>query len=216
MSEINLNQFKKDVGISMAADGFIKNNFYKLYHSIKKEYEKSFYKNKSFYNKKVSITVEFFYFIMLSISFISFNFIVFVILIILGVIFRKRYYIIFGRFTKEGRIRNLQWEAFKKYISDFSEIKKHPPRSIVLWDAYLVYATAFNIAKKVSKNIKILNPVDSTNNTNLINYSSFIVSSSFLQLNSIPLSPSAGSGSGLSGFSGFGGGGFGGGGAGAR
>jgi len=116
---------------------------------------------------------------------------------------------VFGRFTKEGRIINLKWTGFKKYITDFSDIKNHPPKHVILWEEYLVYATSFGIARTVLKNIKSLNLETFNNNSRLGVYSSFIVSNSFSNLNTLSSTSSSGSGGG------FGGGG-GGGGAGGR
>jgi uncharacterized membrane protein len=57
----------------------------------------------------------------------------------------------FGRWSDEGRLLNLKWSNFNKYIQDFSLIKDYPPESVVIWDYYLIYATSFGSAKKCVK-----------------------------------------------------------------
>jgi len=114
--------------------------------------------------------------------------------------------VIYGRFSKEGRLKNLQWTNFKKYITDFSLIKGHPPTHVILWEEYMVYATAFGVAKVTSKALKTAMPEEVSNNQSFAIYSSFAASS---------FSTSSGHSSlGGSGVGGFGGGGFGGGGGG--
>lgn len=117
---------------------------------------------------------------------------------------------VFGRFSKEGRIKNLQWSNFKKYITDFSLIKEHPPKHVILWEEYMVYATAFGVAKEAAKALKTAMPSQLSGDHDFVNYSTF-ASSSF----STALGHSGGFGGGSDG-GGFGGGGGGGGGAGAR
>ena len=60
-----------------------------------------------------------------------------------------------GRWTEYGEEYVKKWENFKKYLKDFSLIKEHPPESIVIWNKYLVYATAFGVAKEVQKAMEI-------------------------------------------------------------
>lgn len=117
---------------------------------------------------------------------------------------------IFGRFSKEGRIKNLQWSNFKKYITDFSLIKDHPPKHVILWEEYMVYATAFGVAKETAKALKTAMPEQLSENQDFVSYSTFATSSFSTSLG---YSSSSGGGGGGGG---FGGGGGGGGGAGAR
>ncbi|MFQ5974815.1 MAG: DUF2207 domain-containing protein [Candidatus Hydrothermarchaeales archaeon] len=56
-----------------------------------------------------------------------------------------------GRFTPEGRLYYERWQHFRKYLTDFSALKEHPPESIKLWDFYMVYAVALGVAEKVIK-----------------------------------------------------------------
>ncbi|MEM0437761.1 MAG: DUF2207 domain-containing protein [Candidatus Micrarchaeia archaeon] len=56
-----------------------------------------------------------------------------------------------ARWTREGRILNLKWSNFRKYITDYSALEEHPPSSIKLWDHYMVYAVALGVAQEAIK-----------------------------------------------------------------
>lgn len=58
---------------------------------------------------------------------------------------------ILGRWTEEGRVQEKKWAAFKKYMQDFGLLKEKTVPDLILWDYYLVYATAFGISKEVLK-----------------------------------------------------------------
>lgn len=55
----------------------------------------------------------------------------------------------FGRWTREGREYYLKWMNFSRYLSDFSLLSEYPPESVVVWEKYLIYATALGVAEKV-------------------------------------------------------------------
>lgn len=59
-----------------------------------------------------------------------------------------------GRWTEEGLLLNKKWNAFKKYLCDYSLIKERPPASIQVWGKYLVYATALGCAKQTSDTMR--------------------------------------------------------------
>jgi uncharacterized membrane protein len=65
---------------------------------------------------------------------------------------------ILGQWTPEGRLYYEKWNNFKKYLTDFSALKEHPPESIKLWDFYLVYAIALGIAQEVIHNMELVVP----------------------------------------------------------
>jgi len=65
---------------------------------------------------------------------------------------------VFGRWTKEGLEYYRKWENFKKFVSEYSLIKDYPPKSVIVWEEYLVYATALGVADKVEKALKKLIP----------------------------------------------------------
>lgn len=65
---------------------------------------------------------------------------------------------IFGRWTENGRTFYLKWKNFRKFLTDNSLIKEHPPESIVIWKKYLIYGTALGIADKVYESMKLQMP----------------------------------------------------------
>ncbi|PKL71960.1 MAG: DUF2207 domain-containing protein [Methanobacteriales archaeon HGW-Methanobacteriales-2] len=72
-----------------------------------------------------------------------------------------------GRWTQEGIDYHAKWEAFKKYLQDFSLIKEYPPESVVVWNKYLVYATALGVADKVRKSMSLTLPKDQLNQSDI-------------------------------------------------
>ena len=99
-------------------------------------------------------------------------------------------------------------------MEDFSMLDKREVPELVIWEKYLVYATAFGIADKVIKQLKIIYPnfEEITNGINTYTYMSIMMntnfSSSFSNAISTSISSAYSSGSGSGGgFSGGGGGG---------
>ncbi|MCI8273792.1 MAG: DUF2207 domain-containing protein [Clostridia bacterium] len=114
-------------------------------------------------------------------------------------------------FTQKGVDEIQQWKAFKKYMEDFSLLKDKDIPSLVVWEKYLVFATAFGISSEVLKQLKVIYPELSDMNSALYSYSYIHLVNSFDIGSCISSSvysavPSSGSGSG-GGFSGGGGGG---------
>lgn len=205
--------FKENIFYQMKRISDFRKDFSLMSKEIKKSYDDMFFKNKEMYNRDgrkygfIFLIVYLIPLVILTIIVVDrmpLIFMFFVIILFISLAFINSKY--FGKFTKEGRILNLKWLGFKKYITDFSDIKNHPPKHVILWGEYLVYATSFGISKKVLKNIKAINPQDFKNNQRLAVYSSFALSNSFSNLSKTSTSGSGG---------GFGGG-RGGGGAGGR
>lgn len=63
---------------------------------------------------------------------------------------------VFGCRTVKGTLFFKQWNAFKKFLGDYSMIKQYPPESIKIWEAYLVYAIALGEAETVLKAMRDL------------------------------------------------------------
>lgn len=122
---------------------------------------------------------------------------------------------VFGRWTKDGRLFYLRWLGLKKYLEDYSLLNEKPPESIILWEEYLVFATALGIADTVRKNLNKIVPEDVWREQSRHPYIYYPVTayavSSFTGLTRAASSASS-SGSGGGGFSGGGSGGGGGGG----
>ncbi|WP_456393001.1 DUF2207 family protein [Persephonella sp.] len=62
-----------------------------------------------------------------------------------------------GKWKNDYYRLKLQWDGFKKFLSDLAMIKKYAPEDIVIWKEWLVYGTALGVAKKVEKALKALN-----------------------------------------------------------
>lgn len=60
--------------------------------------------------------------------------------------------------TQKGTNEKEQWRALKKYMEDFSLLNEREVPELVLWEKYLVYATAFGIADKVLDQLKVRYP----------------------------------------------------------
>ena len=60
--------------------------------------------------------------------------------------------------TYEGQEEAMMWKGLKKYLNDYSMLDERLVPEIVIWEKYMVYATAFGIADKVLKQLKIVHP----------------------------------------------------------
>ena len=60
--------------------------------------------------------------------------------------------------TQKGVNEQEKWKALKRYMEDFSLLNEREVPELVLWEKYLVYATAFGIADKVLRQLKIKYP----------------------------------------------------------
>lgn len=125
---------------------------------------------------------------------------------------------VFGSWTSIGREYYLKWKNFEKFLLDFSALSEYPPDSIIIWEDYLVYATALGIADKVEKHLKKLVPKEIERSAHpYYGYRTYRrYGMGFYTVSSVATSTvSKGSGSGFGGGVGGAGGGSGGGGGGA-
>lgn len=60
--------------------------------------------------------------------------------------------------TQKGINEQEKWKALKRYMEDFSLLKEREVPELVLWEKYLVFATAFGIADKVLTQLKVKYP----------------------------------------------------------
>jgi len=51
-----------------------------------------------------------------------------------------------------------QWQAFRRYLTDFSQLKSYPPPAVVLWEQYLVFAVTLGVADEVIRQFRELYP----------------------------------------------------------
>ena len=143
----------------------------------------------------------------------------FIVVTIINLILNMKITTSFNGFTQKGINEQEQWKAFKKYMEDFSYLDEKEVPELVLWEKYLVYATAFGIADKVLKQLKVkypeLNNQDTISNMVLFNAmynanglnANFInsISTSTSRMYSSTYSSGTGGGGGFSGGGGFGG-----------
>ncbi|SHH54544.1 DUF2207 domain-containing protein [Thermosipho atlanticus] len=122
---------------------------------------------------------------------------------------------VFGSWSKEGRKYYLKWVNFMNFLQDYSALSMYPPESVILWENYLVYATALGIANKVEKYLKKVAPKE-IEESRLYYYPYMGFGRQFLIISSVATSTVSASSSGtFSGGAGGIGGGSGGGGGGA-
>ena len=129
----------------------------------------------------------------------------------------------YNTLTQKGVDEKEKWVGLKNYMEDFSMMKEKEVPELILWEKYLVFATAFGIADKVLKQLKVVYPQLNDENylhTNGYTYLYFMahsnMSTNFVSTlnnsisntySSINYSSGSGSGGGFSGGGGFGGGG---------
>lgn len=129
----------------------------------------------------------------------------------------------YNRLTQKGTNEKEQWIALKNYMEEFSMIDEKSIPELVLWEKYLVYATAFGIADKVLEQLKVVYPqITDTDYMSGYGYAymhlmyvaggripfiTTINTSVASTYNSVNYSSGSGSGGGFSGGGGFGGGG---------
>ncbi|MGV8141038.1 MAG: DUF2207 family protein [Candidatus Woesearchaeota archaeon] len=121
--------------------------------------------------------------------------------LIIGIFYRKTS--LFIRFKDDYYTEFQQWQGFKRYLSHLDTIPRTPYKGVVMWEKYLIYATALGVGKKVLEEMKKLNMINQNTYTA---YSCIYTNTAFGSFSS-----SGGSGGG-----GMGGGGIGGGGGGGR
>jgi uncharacterized membrane protein YgcG len=62
------------------------------------------------------------------------------------------------RLRAEFRDRITRWISFRRFLKRFSSLPDAPALAVVIWEQYLVYATALGIADEVEKQVKALIP----------------------------------------------------------
>jgi uncharacterized membrane protein YgcG len=63
-----------------------------------------------------------------------------------------------SRLEPELRERMARWRAFRRFLEKFSSLPDAPAMAVIIWERYLVYATALGVAKTVEKQVKALVP----------------------------------------------------------
>ena len=62
------------------------------------------------------------------------------------------------RRTPEAARQLYRWQAFRRYLTDFSQLKQYPAPAVILWERYLVFAITLGVADKVIGQFKELYP----------------------------------------------------------
>lgn len=62
------------------------------------------------------------------------------------------------RRTEIGASEHNKWQAFKKFIKDFSNIEKEKIPALIIWEHYLVYAVTLGVAKEALKALELAYP----------------------------------------------------------
>lgn len=83
-------------------------------------------------------------------------------------------------FTQKGVDESEKWRGLKKFMNEFSMLDKREIPELVLWEKYLVYATAFGIADKVLEQLKIVYPnINETINVGTYTYMYMLMNTNF-------------------------------------
>lgn len=131
---------------------------------------------------------------------------------LLSIIIAAGYPTVFIRFKRDYYAEYLHWQAFKKYLSYSYTISSATHETIVMWEEYLLYATALGIPERVLEEGGKIKIVDKQH---IAIYSSINNSSASFSGAYLAATGHGGHGGG-GGFGGAGGGGVGGGGGGGR
>lgn len=64
------------------------------------------------------------------------------------------------RISEEARERVARWRSFRRFLTEFSSLPEAPTLAVVIWEQYLVYATALGVADEVERQVKALIPAE--------------------------------------------------------
>lgn len=128
-----------------------------------------------------------------------------------------------SRRTLSAQTEYTKWQAFRRYLRHFSNIKEAPILSVAIWEHYLVYAVVLGVAKDVIRQLQVLAPQLASDPgyasswlfmgmSPSDNHAIGSLCSSFVSSVQVAMSPSSSGSGGGGGFSSGGGGGGGGGG----
>lgn len=135
-------------------DSFLK-NYEKWKNAVLKEaQEEQFFEDIS--DKK--IFAGFYSILGIVLSILSLTFtdqIIFPFLILIISIVGLIYFATMTKRTKSGNEDYAKWKGLRNFMNDFGNFKAKELPEIQLWEKYLVYATVFGIAKKLSKQMEI-------------------------------------------------------------
>lgn len=61
-----------------------------------------------------------------------------------------------ARRTPDAALEVKRWDAFRRFMTDFSAMEEAGPNLLPLWERYLVYATALGVAEHLLRNLKLV------------------------------------------------------------
>ncbi|HHX94308.1 MAG TPA: DUF2207 domain-containing protein [Clostridia bacterium] len=64
----------------------------------------------------------------------------------------------FRRRSQGAQEDYVKWQAFRKFLLDFSQMERHEIPSLVIWEHYLVYAVTLGVAKEVIQQLELVFP----------------------------------------------------------
>lgn len=106
---------------------------------------------------------------------VAFTIIMFLNIVMTGIAISK-----LNVFTQEGIDEIAKWKGLKKYMEEFSLLDKREVPEIAIWEKFLVFATAFGIADKVLKQLKVVYPdIENTINVNTYQYMYLMIHTDF-------------------------------------
>ncbi len=62
------------------------------------------------------------------------------------------------RRAREAAIAYQRWQAFRRYLLDFSRLQDDPAPAVVVWESYLVFAVTLGVADRVLQQFRALAP----------------------------------------------------------
>jgi len=62
-----------------------------------------------------------------------------------------------GRYKPGLYKEKLEWNAFREFLSDFSQMQRYSTEDLTMWGSWLVYGTALGVGDKVAQAMKSLN-----------------------------------------------------------
>lgn len=66
--------------------------------------------------------------------------------------------LIISRRSRSGATEMRKWQAFRKFLTDFSSMDSATIPSLIIWEHYLVYAITLGVAKEVIKQLPLVFP----------------------------------------------------------